>query len=151
MYLWNVQALTNDFIANKVTQEQKFKYYLLASVLLALIIEILINFPAVEDPTLVNGVGSLLIIAITFFGIKWCFAVNAKGDNVEFIDRMTCLGVPITVRILAVYFIVYIVLLATIGMTPELETLSDVLIEAVFFKMLTTQIDKIAKGRVAHG
>jgi len=52
---------------------------------------------------------SVLMIVITFIGTLWCYWVNRAGDNREFIDRYICYGFPLSIRFLALFLPIAVV------------------------------------------
>ena len=115
MYIWKIEALVEDFKANRVTQREKMKYCLLSSVIALVVLHL--PYEA-HSPTL-HTIEFLISVAITIGGILLCFKANQSGDDEEFIDRVICLGLPITIR-LVVLFIPFFTLVSivTTEITP---------------------------------
>ena len=101
MYLWKVDSLVSDFKTGKVSQFEEFKYILLFTILTTL----------VSDPFLYIGssynqydaISTFLILGITISGVYYCYQINKKGDNKEFIVRVMCIGLPAGIRVLSVF------------------------------------------------
>lgn len=51
-----------------------------------------------------------------FVGIYFCYNANQKGDNANFIDRMICLGVPLSIRIFS-SILLFLIIGIFIGVT----------------------------------
>lgn len=99
MYLWNTRALATELKDGTLSQRERFKYYLLGTVAYASAVELLSYYP--EESTILNISNSVITIAITIFGIVWCYIQNQAGEGHEFIDRMVCLSVPVVIRFTA--------------------------------------------------
>ncbi len=98
MYFWNINALVKDLREDKVSEKEKLKYYLFISIL------------GVALPHSID-LFTILDIGVLIIGTYLCYEVNSKGDNRYFIDRMICLGVPLSLRFILPFF----VLILTIG------------------------------------
>ncbi|MCK5355604.1 MAG: hypothetical protein KAJ63_10835 [Methyloprofundus sp.] len=119
MYLWKIDSLVEDFRSGNVSQKEEFKYMLLFTIAMAL----------GSDPALYIGtsynyydtLSSALILGISVFGIYYCYKLNSRGDDKDFIVRVMCLGLPVMIRLLAVMIPVVIigVVLETVVLYPE--------------------------------
>lgn len=101
MYLWKVNSLIDDFKTGTVTQNEEFKYMLLFTIAM-----ILSSDPVLYIGTSYNyydSLNSLLVIGISILGLFYCYKINASGDDKDFIVRVICLGVPVSIRFLAVF------------------------------------------------
>ena len=58
------------------------------------------TFPASPDELRVGPAAADLILSliITIWGTKRCFAINQSGSGGDFIARMTCLTLPVSIR-----------------------------------------------------
>ena len=102
MYLWKVDNLVDDFRTDKVSQKEEFKYMLFYSVLI----------PLSTDPFLIGNSSyynvndfliSISILAISIWGIYYCYKINSSGDNKYFYVRVSCIGVPVFIRVFAAF------------------------------------------------
>lgn len=108
MYFWKVDNLVDDFKAKNVSQKEQFKYTLLFSVLV-----VLFESPLFYIDTRYNYYDSLdtvISIVITIWGVYYCYKRNSRGDDIDFLPRFICLGLPVAMRVL-VYFLPIIILL----------------------------------------
>ena len=99
MYLWKVDSLVEDFKSGKVTQKEEFKYYLL------FILTVTCLTAPVFGKSSFNYFDVIALVAmlgITTYGVYYCYKINASGDNRDFIARITCLGLPIIIRLLVI-------------------------------------------------
>ena len=52
---------------------------------------------------------SVLMFGISIFGIYFCYKINSSGDNRDFILRLMCIGVPVLIRVIAVFIPIMII------------------------------------------
>jgi len=119
MYLWKVDSLVEDFKSGKVSQKEEFKYMLLFTITI-----ILASDPALYIGSAYNSydtLSSVLMLGISIFGVYYCYKLNSSGDDKDFIVRITCIGLPVMVRVLAVIIPVSIIggILESIFLYPE--------------------------------
>lgn len=88
MYFWKAKALARDLKENKVSEKEQMVYYLLVGI--AFIIPGNRDISWLEWTILITGV---------VLGTIWCYQVNKRGDNQNFIVRMTCLSLPVLIRL----------------------------------------------------
>ena len=157
MYFWNIKALAQTLKEKKLSSYDKMKYYLIMTVAVTIVYEILSFVPT--EISLITIADSILIVAITFIGIIICYKANQYGDkNEEFIDRMICLSLPITLRLIIICISIMI-LYMIIGYTfwgnefdsfVEKTNIVDVIIEMGFelayYIWIRSHILKIVRG-----
>jgi len=122
MYLWKVNSLVEDFKSGNVSQKEEFKYMLLYTITMVL----------GTDPALYIGssynyydtLTSVLMLGISIFGIFYCYKLNSSGDNKDFIVRLMCLGLPVTIRVLTLMVPIFIIagILEAVVLSPETLT-----------------------------
>ena len=56
-----------------------------------------------------DTIGSVFTLGISILGLYYCFKINAGGDNKDFILRVICLGLPVTIRVTITMIPVFIV------------------------------------------
>lgn len=88
MYFWKAKALARDLKENKVSEKEQMAYYLLFGIAFIL--------PGNHD---ISWFEWAMSVTGVVFGTIWCFQANQRGDNENFIVRMTCLSVPVFVRL----------------------------------------------------
>lgn len=119
MYLWKVDSLVKDFKSGKVSQKEEFKYMLLFTIMMAFAM----------NPALYIGVsynyydtlGSVLMFGISIFGVYYCYKINSRGDDRDFIVRMMCIGLPVMIRVSVVIIPIFIMglILEAVFLDPE--------------------------------
>ena len=98
MYIWSTKRLIEDLRNCVVSKDEKLKYMITSGIVVAL----------VSDPILSSGLrysymdaaNLVLTVIAVIGGTYYCYLQNKKGDNNDFITRITCLGIPVTVRVL---------------------------------------------------
>ncbi len=135
MYFWDVDALACAFREKQVREWDRFRYYLLIFILgtgLQEISQIGLNessFQSVQE--------SIAVLVISIFGAWFCYRANLAGDNEDFLGRILCLSLPITIRLL-VYFSGIHLFLASLGpwlgssLAPELAAAMDIVLILCF-------------------
>lgn len=101
MYFWKIDSLAQDLKNRTLPQSERFKYLLANVVGYAVVMELLVLFP--EPVITLDFVQSLFIVAITVVGTIYCYLTNSRGDNQEFIDRFTCIGWVVLVRLVVLF------------------------------------------------
>jgi len=43
-----------------------------------------------------------LLLAVSAWGIYYCYKINSAGDNKDFIVRVMCIGLPVVIRVLVI-------------------------------------------------
>lgn len=107
MYLWKVDSLVDDFKSGKVSQYEEFKYMLLFTIAMAFASDPAINVGASYN--LYDTISSVLMICISVVGIYSCYKINTSGDNRDFIVRVMCIGLPVMIRVSAVFIPILII------------------------------------------
>ncbi len=159
MYFWKVDALVNDFKNNNVTQKEQFKYLLLFSVLIVLITAPYFQIDAQYN--IFDSLDTISSLFITLWGLYYCYNVNSKGDDTDFIPRFICLGLPVVVRV-ACIFLPVVVLLGfiegitgagfvtqdngiEIAETTALEYIVFMVFEVVYYIYLSKALRKVSQ------
>ncbi len=102
MYFWNVNGLADDFRADKVTEREKMKYLVAYMAYQSLHVQnALWTWEVVNSVTIAKAV---VVAALNIAGVIFCYEMNRRGDNREFLDRFVCLTWPITVILLIILF-----------------------------------------------
>jgi hypothetical protein len=105
MYFWKIDSLTQDLKNGAVPQSERFKYLLATVIAYAAVIEL--TFLFVEPITTLQTVQAVAVIALTIGGTIYCYLLNARGDNQEFIDRFVCIGWVVSVRVTVLFIAVF--------------------------------------------
>lgn len=108
MYWWNVSKLAEDLREGRVTEKERFKYFLATFAAWGLAVQLFLYTGIVLSEE--NLVSSTIMLALAVLGIGLCYRINKNGDNADFVPRMICLGWPISILVVVVYsafFLVY--------------------------------------------
>lgn len=158
MYWWNVDALVKDLRENRVSESDKFKYYMFYA--LATVIT------AIGTTSILSAFITALVI---IWGIRNCHERNRAGDNKQFIERMVCLGLPTVVRlfawalpILLLVFVPVQLLIMTSQRSGDVEAmmmytvifgvlniLVGILITLAYYLMLRPKISAVSGSRIS--
>lgn len=105
MYFWKIDSLTQELKDGSLPQSERMKYLLATVIVYAVAIEA--SFLFAEPITYLRIFQSSFIVAITVGGTIYCYVMNRRGDNREFIDRFICIGWVVSVRVIALFVGVY--------------------------------------------
>ena len=124
IYLWNTKTLSENLKNNELSQTDKFKYFFIIIVINTIIFEFSSGIEDYENIYLV--VGSSLNVLITVFGLIFCYKTNQSGDNKEFIERYFCLSLPITIKLIVLFLVLFAVYITVdIAVFNGLESLEE--------------------------
>jgi RsiW-degrading membrane proteinase PrsW (M82 family) len=135
LYLWNTKALINDLRNEQVTQEEQLKYFLLGAVLV---------FALPERVTLYHVVDIVILI----LGVLSCYNANSKGDNKDFIVRLTCLAIPLSIRIFlpSLFFMIVLTgLFHNFLPSDHIIKIVDALFTIILFYFLRSAIIRVSE------
>ena len=107
MYLWNTRALAKELKEETVSQSQRFKYFLVFTMLYTTIL-VVGHYVDRYDITPESVTNSVLTLLVTLIGTIWCYRANGGRNGHEFIDRSICLGLPIGIRLIVVMIFILI-------------------------------------------
>ena len=96
MYFWSIKKLTTDLKDNKISEKEKFKYFLTLVILELILINLIVyTWQEINTANLINSLITFVgfILAVTIIYKK-----NKKGDNKNYIERYVCLSLPAAVR-----------------------------------------------------
>lgn len=110
-YLWHVNDLVQDLKNGIVTESEKMRY-----LLLTLIIDGLFHGTNTIGVTgfeiIISRLFSIIQLGILIWGVFHCFRMNkVHGDNKNFIERFTCLSVPLSIKFIGISLLILIPLL----------------------------------------
>lgn len=101
MYIWKIDKLVADLRAGDVSQKEQLKYVLLYTAMSIIFSDPYFLGGAPYNP--VDSVTTATTILASVSGIYYCYSANSAGDNRDFFLRIMCIGVPVTIRVLAVF------------------------------------------------
>ena len=120
MYLWKIDSLVNDFKEGKVTQKEEFKYILLFGIMFTFLTS---KFLYIDDIyNIYDTINSISMLIITIIGTYYCYIVNSKGDNKDFMVRYMIIGLPAGIRIFLIAFLLIIIYSLLFTTLEELES-----------------------------
>lgn len=122
MYFWKVDALVADLKTGAVTQKDECLYILL----IVLLLSFATMMSGLKDSPLnvYDLVDLILTPLLNILGVLYCYQVNSKGDNRDFILRFFCLGLPAVIRIL-VFTLPLQILAATVDVILSDSDITD--------------------------
>lgn len=99
--LWSPARVAEALRADTLSERDKLQL-VVASVILADLFGSLGILYALRAPVFL--VPSVLGMAITFIGLYASFRANQRGDGVRFVERLVCLGFPVSARVLTAFY-----------------------------------------------
>jgi len=144
MYIWKTGELVSELSEGGMSQWEMTKY-LIATTVVWYIFGGVYYDPS--DIEISEWIVSLIVTAIAVTGIYYCFTVNRKYGNKDFIVRFTILSWPTTIRWILIAVAVYILMailfrgyLKTSTDSLWFETLYEATLEVIYFWMLSNYI-----------
>lgn len=135
MYLWNVNALVKDLREDKMSENEKLKYYLLSGV-------VALALPHELD------LFTILDIGVFIIGTYLCFEANSKGDNRNFITRMICLEIPLGIRYVLILLPLFIVVYIIFDKADNIDQILNILgifSMIIYYMFLRSYITKVSR------
>ena len=103
MIFWNVRKLAEQLKNEELSSKQKLRYLLLVFVFLGITPYAYLG----EAFNSAYGIEVLVVLFATIWGVLYCHEANEEGDGKDFFERFICIGVPVGVRLMAVFLPVY--------------------------------------------
>jgi hypothetical protein len=128
MYWWNVSKLAEDLREGRVDEKERFKYFLATFIAWSLAVLLFSYSPGPFNlgPPLSVGIHLIMVTV----GIVFCYRANKSGDNADFIARMICMGLPVSIQLAAYFSTLFLFLgvieslpVAALGLSPFLSTI----------------------------
>lgn len=94
------RKLAADLRDGLVSEYAKFLYFIVSSIWLTITGSSFYIDLDYKPATPFHHLGDIAMIAVNIAGIMACHDINKAGDNRGFIERMICLGFPVSVRTL---------------------------------------------------
>lgn len=123
-HLYDTDSLVRELKAGDIDQDMAFKY-LVAGLLLMSIVTV-IGTPVYS--TLDFVLTLFLFLTTTYFGTKWVYETNKKGDDRDFLLRYTAITFVLGIRLFLFLFLFLLflgILLGVIGKPGFVEMLSS--------------------------
>ncbi|KHF78017.1 hypothetical protein PJ15_1074 [Acinetobacter sp. neg1] len=126
MYFWNTKKLIDDLRNNRLTEQNYKNYYLVSSVFM-LIMMFAMRFAPVDGelPNLIDAVLSTIILIV---GINFCFKANGGNQGKQFVSRLICLFLPIGIRFILAYFLLFLSLILVFILTARFIDSTQILV-----------------------
>jgi hypothetical protein len=107
MILFSSLKLERKLAENSLSSWDKAKYMIFVIILYTFQGPIFVLTPSFGPPRplatyLISFVTTILVILVTYHGIKACFLTNKAADDTDFISRFAVLYVPMTFKFIAV-------------------------------------------------
>jgi hypothetical protein len=131
-----VRQLANDFKEERVSEKERFKYLLAASIVYSLSlcdpVPSIVYSPPLRDPVpqtdaaMIDPILGLIGLLVTIVGITVCYRANARGDNRDFIARFICLCWPLGWQMAVVFLVgaIPLIILLWVVAGPPTGTMS---------------------------
>jgi hypothetical protein len=154
MYFWKTKKLEAELRNGSLSQSDRYKYLMAFMIIVAICTEISLYIP--ETLSFISLFGSSFVVLITIIGTMFCYKVNRQGDNTDFIGRYICLFLPVTVRLIVFYILIYALymILGTILLGYAFEKFTDstnwidvifaIGLELIFYWKLSVSIRRVA-------
>lgn len=140
MYFWKVDNLVEDFKTGKVTQLEEFKYMLLFTVIGTIAFDSLLCTGSAYN--YYDYINLVLTLTISIWGVYYCYKINKEGDNKGFIVRLTCIGLPVVIRILAFFIPIFFLIGALEEALIDIDSVAVDELESEFYE--TTPLEAAA-------
>lgn len=106
MALWTPGRVADDLRAGRLTESSKARY-----IVFALVAQSTIGSRSLRDVRSdVDMIALLMCLVITLVGIWAAFRANAAGDGRAFVERYVCIGIPLSIYLMAIYIALYYVI-----------------------------------------
>lgn len=138
MYIWNVNALIEDMKEGKLSQKEQFKYAIAYSILMLFASDPLVH--AGHEYSYIDSIQSLIMLVVSVLGIYFCYCENKKADDRDFLLRFFTIGLPITVRCIAIIFPLALILGVVDGFTSSEALLESSSTTTSIYQVVFTSI-----------
>ena len=136
MYIWNVNGLIEDLKAEKISQKDQLKYVISYSVLMLFASDPLVHLG--KEYSYIDSIQSALLLLVSVLGIYFCYCANRKADDKDFLLRFFTIGLPITIRCLAIVFPLAILAGIIEGLTSSEPLIEPVSATTSIFQVIFT-------------
>jgi hypothetical protein len=153
MYIWKTQELITDLAEGKMMQWDMTQY-LVATTALWYFPGGMCFDPA--DVEVIDWIIDLAMAAVAGIGIYYCFTVNRRFGNEDFIVRFTVLAWPVTVRWILISIIIYLIMALSFSRYTKLFVFEEwfinlylIVLEGGYFWVLSNYIKVVARKSVS--
>lgn len=119
---WNYLKLAQKLRDDELTPTSKFYYIFCSAIFTVFIIECSSLYQDTEDTNIINVLNVIISVLFTGFTCFMGYQINTQGDNKNFIERYICLYLPITVRLVVIFYPIILLLFLYIDTPPKLQS-----------------------------
>ena len=105
IHFFDEVKLAHKLKNNEVSSKEKFGYFIIQT----LIIYFTYYGLYYGTPTFIISIELMICSVIGIITMYICYRINSKGDDDKFIERFTCLSLPILLRVTVLSIILYLV------------------------------------------
>ncbi len=147
MYWWNVSRLAEDLREGRVTEKERFKYYLATFLVVTVMTEPFLYYDA--EFKITDVITAAIDAVALIIGTIVCYRANRDGDNADSIGRMICLSWPIVVRLFVLFLGVYGALIVLSSYSDMGNVIIGALFEICLYLLLYKYVKIVAQPKVA--
>lgn len=157
MYIWKIDSLIRDLQNDSLEQKERANYLIAWVTVTAFVLETSYLFEPLSATYLQLG-SSAAVVLITAAGTYYCYQVNRRADDWEFLARFISIGWVVGIR-LGVFFLIVYTIYAIAGyvilgddfdeyLTPSssVEILITPVLSVLFYVFVAGYIKKTAAG-----
>ena len=104
MYFWRIERLVEDLNRDQISEWEGAKYLIMIGVVFSIATAPV--FSIGMEYSWLDTVSTAIIVAATGLGTFYCYRINRRVDDRDFVLRFVCLFVPVTVRLIPVVVLV---------------------------------------------
>jgi hypothetical protein len=93
-----------------------------------------------KEYSYIDSIQSALLLLVSVLGIYFCYCANRKADDKDFLLRFFTIGLPITIRCLAIVFPLAIGAVIIEGLTSSEPLIESVGATTSIFQMMLTVV-----------
>lgn len=101
MHLIDYRKLADDLASGRVTELDSLKYYA-AGTVLAIVSQQAAAAGGINAPALF-ALDCVILLVASLAGVAFCWQKNGGSAGADFVLRMICLSVPVTIRMMLLY------------------------------------------------
>ena len=122
MIFWNYLKLAQKLRDDELTPTSKFYYIFYSAIFTAFIIECLSLYQDINDTNIINVLDAIISVLFTGFTCFMGYQINTQGDNKNFIERYIRLCLPISIRLIVIFYPIILLLFLYINTLPKLQS-----------------------------
>lgn len=158
MYFWKIDSLVRDLQSRSLEQSERAKYLIAWISVTAFVLEASFYLTEPLPATYLQLGFSAAVILISAAGTYYCYQVNRRADDRDFLARFISLGWVVGIRLGVFFLIVYtIYVIAGYSFMGErfdeflapssiVEILITLVLSVLFYLLVARYIEKTAAG-----